>query len=116
MNYYNYSYEVSLAKVSDISKTRIVAALLDSSTREVVNVVEAPLSNCSGVGDVEVADEQVSIRGEMGAVVVNGAAETEVYTVAGARVATAYGEASINLPAGLYIVKADKVVKKVVVK
>lgn len=116
MNYYNYSYEVSLAKVSDISKTRIVAALLDSSTREVVNVVEVPLSNCSGVGDVEVADEQVSIRGEMGAVVVNGAAVTEVYTVAGARVATAYGEASINLPAGLYIVKADKVVKKVVVK
>lgn len=115
-NYYGYSYEVSLANVSDISKARVIAVLLDNSTRKVVNAIEVPLTECVGVGNVEVADEHVSVRSEMGAVVVNGAAVTEVYTVAGTRVATAYGEASINLPAGLYIVKADKVVKKVVVK
>ncbi|MDE5656150.1 MAG: Omp28-related outer membrane protein [Muribaculaceae bacterium] len=115
-NYYQYSYEVSLANVSDISKARVIAVLLDNSTRKVINCIEVPLTECVGVGNVEVADEHVSVRSEMGAVVVNGAAVTEVYTVAGTRVATAYGEASINLPAGLYIVKADKVVKKVVVK
>lgn len=116
MTYYNYSYEVPLTNVQNIDKTSIVAMLLDNQTREIINAVQVPLLNASGVDDVIGDEAAVSVRAEMGAVVVNGAAVTEVYTIDGRRAATAYGEATINLPSGLYIVKADKVVKKVIVR
>lgn len=114
--YYNFEYDVPMTGVKNIENARVIAALLDTNTREVVNAVEVPLKGVAGVGEIAEDAAQVSVRAEMGAVVVNGAAETQVYTVDGRRVATAYGEATISLPAGLYIVKADKLVQKVVVK
>ena len=114
--YYTYEYDIPLTNVTNIQNARIIAALLNNANREVVNVIEVPLINATGVCETVAETSNVSVRAEMGCVVVNGADTTEVYTIDGRRAATAYGEASISLPAGLYIVKADKLVKKVIVK
>ncbi|MDE6097698.1 MAG: Omp28-related outer membrane protein [Muribaculaceae bacterium] len=113
---YTYDIDLSLSSVTDINNARIVAALLDANTREVVNAVEVALPGTSGVDNVVDEESAVSISTVMGGLTVSGADVTEVYTIDGRRAATAYGEASISLPAGLYVVKADNVVRKVIVK
>ena len=57
--------------------------------------------------------EAVSIVGGEGEIRVEGASEVAVYTTGGALVSR---EAVATVPAGLYIVKADRQVAKVVVK
>lgn len=67
------------------------------------------------LGSVEsVATDGVSVVGKRGEIEVAGAADVKVYTLGGALISE--GEANAKVPAGLYIVKADGKVKKVVVK
>ena len=73
--------------------------------------VKAATGKTSSVADVDVAG--VVIAAANGEIVVDGAQSVAVYTTAGALVST---DARTRVAAGLYIVRADNVVKKVIVK
>ena len=73
--------------------------------------VKAATGKTSSVAGVDAAG--VVIAATNGEIVVDGAQSVAVYTTAGALVST---DARTRLAAGLYIVRADNVVKKVIVK
>ena len=73
--------------------------------------VKAATGKTSSVADVDAAG--VVIAASNGEIVVDGAQSVAVYTTAGALVST---DARTRVAAGLYIVRADNVVKKVIVK
>ena len=73
--------------------------------------VKAATGKTSSVAGVDVAG--VVIAAANGEIVVEGAQSVAVYTTAGALVST---DARTRVAAGLYIVRADNVVKKVIVK
>ena len=73
--------------------------------------VKAATGKTSSVAGVDVAG--VVIAAANGEIVVDGAQSVAVYTTAGALVST---DARTRVAAGLYIVRADNVVKKVIVK
>ena len=73
--------------------------------------VKAATGKTSSVADVDVAG--VVIAAANGEIVVDGAQSVAVYTAAGALVGT---DARSRVATGLYIVRADNVVKKVIVK
>ena len=73
--------------------------------------VKAATGKTSSVAGVDVAG--VAIAAANGEIVVDGAQSVAVYTAAGALVST---DARTRVAAGLYIVRADNVVKKVIVK
>ena len=73
--------------------------------------VKAATGKTSSVAGVDVAG--VVIAATNGEIVVDGAQSVAVYTTAGALVST---DARTRVAAGLYIVRADNVVKKVIVK
>ena len=73
--------------------------------------VKAVTGKTSSVADVDAAG--VVIAATNGEIVVDGAQSVAVYTAAGALVST---DARTCVAAGLYIVRADNVVKKVIVK
>ena len=73
--------------------------------------VKAATGKTSSVADVDAAG--VVIAATNGEIVVDGAQSVAVYTTAGALVST---DARTRVAAGLYIVRADNVVKKVIVK
>ena len=73
--------------------------------------VKAATGKTSSVAGVDVAG--VVIAAANGEIVVEGAQSVAVYTAAGALVST---DARTRVAAGLYIVRADNVVKKVIVK
>ena len=61
-----------------------------------------------------VADDNVSIAGGDGEIIVNGCDDVTVYTLGGSLVSD--GQVNVNVPAGFYIVKAGGKVAKVAVK
>ena len=73
--------------------------------------VKAATGKTSSVAGVDAAG--VAIAAANGEIVVDGAQSVAVYTTAGALVST---DARTRVAAGLYIVRADNVVKKVIVK
>ena len=73
--------------------------------------VKAATGKTSSVADIDAAG--VAIAAANGEIVVEGAQSVAVYTAAGALVST---DARTRVAAGLYIVRADNVVKKVIVK
>ena len=73
--------------------------------------VKAATGKTSSVAGVDAAG--VAIAATNGEIVVDGAQSVAVYTAAGALVST---DARTRVAAGLYIVRADNVVKKVIVK
>ena len=73
--------------------------------------VKAATGKTSSVAGIDAAG--VAIAAANGEIVVEGAQSVAVYTAAGALVST---DARTRLAAGLYIVRADNVVKKVIVK
>ena len=113
---YEYSTSASIANVTG-DTFFVTAMVIDSNTLEIVNAKQVELRKPGGVTDVDGNGTALDVRGTAGAIVFGGEyASAAVYNVAGQLVATAAGEASVALPAGLYIVKADGATAKVVVK
>lgn len=75
----------------------------------------AYVSNPTSIDDVEVEGSDVNITAGEGVIEISGAENVEVYTLSGAQV-YAGGEGSVAVAKGIYVVKADGVVKKVTVK
>lgn len=72
------------------------------------------ISTPTGI-DTAIAESDVTIEAATGTITVSGAENVEVYTLSGAQV-YAGGEGSVAVAKGIYVVKADGVVKKVTVK
>lgn len=86
-------------------------AIGDYMTAPFVIVLEKPLVETSGISVLR--SEKVSIVVSEGRIDVVGAADVAVYTIGGTLVGNA---ATSQLPSGIYVVKADEVVRKVTVR
>ncbi|MGM9815521.1 MAG: hypothetical protein ACI304_00500 [Lepagella sp.] len=90
---------------------RLVAMVTNAFTGEIINAKQVELSkNGAGVNDIMQDAKNVTISVVNGAIVVNGAANVAVYTLDGRRVN------ANDLNRGVYVVKADGIAKKVMVK
>lgn len=112
---YAFSTELDLSCFKKTSNARIAAFVINTTDGSIENVTVMKVADAAGVDD-NVIDSRVRIQPMPGAISVSGAERTEVYTISGTRAAFARGEATIALPAGLYIVKAGDKVQKVVVR
>lgn len=104
----------SAFKAGKTYRVEVVGLIIDGKTYDVTMPLEGfefKVDDPSGVDDLN--SEGVEIAGGVGEIVVNGAERVEIYTVGGSLISRATRE---EVPSGLYIVKADGVVKKVVVK
>ncbi len=107
-----YSYSLTMP-VSNIRNSwfRVVAMLTNVVTGEIMTAQEVVAYKDNGAGvDGVASDNAVDIKGGYGEVIVNGAHNVAVFTLDGRRVA------ETGLAAGVYIVKADGVTGKVIVK
>jgi len=108
-----YEYELSIPITSVKNDTfRVVAMVTNNKTKEIVNAKEIICYKDNGVGVEGVTDNagSVDIRVVDGDIIVTGAANVAVYTLDGRKVGTQ------GLGNGVYIVKADGISKKVLVK
>lgn len=102
--------EVDLSKVSG-SQYRLISMLIDAETGEIVNASQMDRSK-SAVTTINNQSEPSIITGK-GTIDVNGANEVAIYSING----TLIGNGSQSgLAAGIYVVKADSKVMKVIVK
>lgn len=96
---------------------RVVALLINKATGAIENAASKTIRICGGVDDSELAAGAVAISAGAGEVLFDGNyTHADIYAIDGALVATANGDAAVALPAGLYIVKADDTVAKVLVR
>ena len=94
----------------------VTAFIIDNNTGAVVNSRQEQMV-VDETGLTDAVASRLTVLGSEGAIIVHGEyTAAAVYNVAGQLVATAAGESSIALPAGLYIVKADTTTAKVAVK
>lgn len=113
---YPYYTECKLAKVTT-NPYYLTAFIIDNNTGAVVNAKQVTLEYEEESGLTDAAASKLAVRGINGAVEFAGEyTSVAIYNVAGQLVATAAGESTVALPAGLYIIKADNKVSKVIVK
>jgi len=114
----SYSYTGS-ADISNVENDdfNVVAMVVDSKTYRIINAKMVSAKKSSGVETVTGDATDIKVSGGNGEVIICGSyGSAAVYDVAGRLVATASGEASVSVPSGIYIVKADNVAAKVVVR
>ncbi len=115
---YEYSYKASLSNVTNTDNIELVAMLLNATSGEIVNAVKIPASAIGAFGGVadNVADGSVSIAAGKGEIRIAGDCDAAaVYGIDG-RLVKASAESTIEVPAGLYIVKASANGKPTVAK
>ncbi len=115
---YEYSCTASLSNVTNTDNIELVAMLLNATSGEIVNAVKIPASAIGAFGGVadNVADGSVSITAGKGEIRIAGDCDNAaVYGIDG-RLVKASAESTINVPAGLYIVKASANGKPAVAK
>ncbi|MDE6134277.1 MAG: hypothetical protein K2F79_01735, partial [Muribaculaceae bacterium] len=115
---YTYSCNANISTV-DGDEFFITGLLIDNQTGCIVNARQTKASKTeeggSGLSDIEKSG--FAVYGGNGTVNFVGEYDSAfVYNVAGHLVATAHGESSVALPAGLYIVKAGDKTAKIAVK
>lgn len=94
----------------------LTAMIFDNQDGYVVNCKQIEVTRPAGIADAAAGDV-LKVRGAEGCISFVGEySAAAVYNIAGQLVATATGETSVAVPAGLYIVKADGVSAKVAVK
>lgn len=116
-----HSYEISLPNnINDYSKCTLVALLLDNGSGEIINASSIALASLTGVEQAPTSAATTEIVVEANGVTVNAPAATVyVYTLDGRLFCQqeVSGSATLNLPAGNYVVRAmsgkDVVAKKV---
>lgn len=114
---YEFSYTMPITNLTHPGNFRVVALLLNTVTGEIENAAVAALYDPAGVTAPVAETAAVTIGATTGAVTLTGDyAEATIYTIDGAAVAKAHGEATVALPAGIYVVKADDTVAKVIVR
>lgn len=105
---YDYTLKMPLRDVKG-TNYRLVGMITNGLTGEIVNACEIEIDE-AGVENLAEGDEAIDIRVVEGDIIVTGAANVAVYTLDGRMVGTQ------DLGNGVYIVNADGVSKKVIVK
>ena len=119
---YSYSTSVSTANIVDIDKCDVVALLLNNTTGVIENAAKVKINQEDGAGVTDVnTTDSVKVYAVDGAAVIEGDYDLcTVYSVDGSTVRTVSGETTVDLAAGIYIVKVNAanaiVTKKICVK
>lgn len=92
-------------------KYRAIVMVSDNKTGEILNAGQTEFVK-SGVSDIISDKSEPTIRVNGRHISIEGADEAAVYTISGAKIASG----SADVPAGIYVVKADNKVCKVIVK
>lgn len=106
---YKYSTELPIEAVAG-TKGRIVGFVVNGESGEIMNAAQFSFNKVLAVDEINGDGADISIEAVKGAINVTGAKKVAVYTLDGRETGIS------NLPAGLYIVKADNVTRKVMVK
>lgn len=107
-----YTFNVKAMNKVNNDNFRAIMMVSDSRTGEILNACVKHFTK-SAVKSVINDNRNVSIVAGDGCITVSGAQKVAVYSMSGVKVAQ--GNAA-NIPAGIYIVKADNTIKKVIVK
>ena len=118
--YNPYSYTMTIpSTVSNPDNLSAIAYLLNTKTGAIENavVVRPAQFVTTGIDAVVDSASAVTVAGGVGAINISGDyTRAEVYSISGMKVAQSVAGSSIELPSGLYIVRVDGLVKKVLVK
>lgn len=106
---YKNQNEVSIAKVRG-EDFRVIALIVNTQTGVIVNAAEVAVNKVTSVKGIADDARSISIEVVDGNVVVEGAENVAVFTLDGRKAGTT------GLASGVYIVKADNVTRKVLVK
>ncbi|MCH4156926.1 MAG: hypothetical protein LKF31_11555 [Muribaculaceae bacterium] len=98
---------------TDVISYTLGTDIIDNTNEKVVTFIEGA-NVPTGVEGVAVAN--VSIVGGEGMITISGATNGVIYDITGRTVASVNGDSTVNVPAGVYIVKAGTITKKVAVK
>lgn len=114
----SYSTTMSLATIANAAKTcKAMVYVINQTTGAIENAAVVDVAPAAGVDDAVISESAVSITTANGGITVEGnEGLVEVYTVEGRKVAQTRASGTINLAKGIYIVKADDTVAKVLVK
>lgn len=114
----SYSTTMSLATIANAAKTcKAMVYVINQTTGAIENAAVVDVHQGAGVDDAVISESAVSVTTVNGGITVEGnEGLVEVYTVEGRKVAQTRASGTINLAKGIYIVKADDTVAKVLVK
>lgn len=111
-------YTMSLESVDNPDNINAIALLINKNTNVIENAVMVKPSQFTGIDSVvDSASKAVAVRGVAGAIELAGDYNrAEVFSISGMKVAEASVVSTIEVPAGIYIVRVDGTAKKVIVK
>lgn len=113
---YDVDLEVELSDVTDLSKYRIVAMVTNNYSMAVENSCEVIPDSYMSVPNLNEAEASFNVTGGKGRLNIDSIKEASVFTANGVQVASGVRCASLELPAGVYIVTANGHSRKVVVR
>lgn len=106
-------------KIIDVNNIAVIAMVVNKESGLIENATKLEFNGEAGIDAVTETAVQTSVKGINGGIKITAAeGTTTVYSMAGNIVAQSaeVGDITINLPAGLYIVKSGNYVAKVAVK
>lgn len=112
---YEYAMDISLSDVSDLSKYRVVAMVIDRKTGRIQNACEVSPDKGSGVNAFDEARSSFRVIGGKGVIGISNEIKANIFTSNGSIVAKGVN-GNIQLPAGMYIVTSDNKSAKVIVR
>lgn len=115
---YDYSCDVALDGVKNVSNCRVVAMVINKNSGVIENatVVNHPSNEDSGVNAIAADKKGSFVRVVKGGILIDGDnSNVNIYSISGMKVAKANGF-RVNLPAGIYFVTRGSESAKVIVK
>lgn len=113
---YEADLEFELSDVDDLSKYRIVAMVINNYSMAIENACMVTPDSYGSSVNLNEADAAFNVTGEKGRLNIESLHGASVFTANGVRVASNVRSASLQLPAGIYIVTANGHSRKVIVR
>ena len=113
---YEYSTEIELTDVKNLSRYRVVAYVVNLETAAIENSCIITPSWYSGVNSITTEENEFKAISGKGFIRIITDAPASIFTPDGSAVATGLSTTTVNLPAGLYIVTAAGRSAKLIVR
>lgn len=119
---YTYSTSLSTSFVKNLENCEVIALIINTKTSAIENACKITPTNIGEAGIETAETQKIALKSVNGGIQISGNyKECKVYGIDGSNVKTVYGEASVSLPNGIFIVKVtgsnnSTVTKKIIVR